>query len=117
MIEGRVAAFRNSMQGLRSAARTEAAVRIELAALAGGIPVALLLSDSPWVFAGLIGSLLIVLAVELLNTGLEKLCDHVCPQHHTTIGMIKDIGPAAVMFTLALAGLVWSVGLLRALIR
>ena len=115
MINGRVAAFRNSMQGLRSAARTEAAVRIELAALASGIPAALLLSDSPWVFAGLVGSLLIVLAVELLNTGLEKLCDHVCPQHHTTIGMIKDMGSAAVMFALALAGLIWAVALFQAL--
>jgi len=117
MIAGRLAAFRNSMRGLRAAAHTEPALRLELAALAGGIPAAFLVSDDPRVFAGLVGTLLIVLAVELLNTALEKLCDHVCPQHHPTIGTIKDMGSAAVMFALVLAGLAWGAALFQALAR
>jgi diacylglycerol kinase (ATP) len=48
-----------------------------------------------------------VMAVELLNTGLEKLCDHVMSDHHPQIGIVKDCGSAGVMFSLLLAGLIW----------
>jgi diacylglycerol kinase (ATP) len=55
----------------------------------------------------MIGVLWIVMAVELLNTALEKLADHVTPEWHAQIGMIKDCGSAAVFCTLCLAALVW----------
>jgi diacylglycerol kinase (ATP) len=51
------------------------------------------------------------MAVELLNTGLEKLADHVTPEWHPRIGMVKDCGSAAVFCTLCLAALVWIAGL------
>jgi diacylglycerol kinase (ATP) len=51
--------------------------------------------------------LLTVLAVEFLNTAIEKLSDHVTPEHHVAIGRIKDFGSAAVFCGLCLAGLVW----------
>lgn len=59
----------------------------------------------------LIGSLLLLLVVELLNTAVEKLADHVTPEHHATIKVVKDLGSAAVFCALALAVLVWSAGL------
>jgi diacylglycerol kinase (ATP) len=55
----------------------------------------------------MIGTLLVVLAVELLNTAIEKLSDHVTREQHPDIGMIKDFGSAAVFCALCLAGLVW----------
>jgi diacylglycerol kinase (ATP) len=79
------------------------------------IPVALLLSSDPRMRVTLIGSILLVLAVEFLNTAVEKLCDHVNPHHHPKIGHIKDMGSAAVLCTLALATLVWGAALIEAL--
>jgi len=43
----------------------------------------------------------------LLNTAIEKLSDHVTPEHHIQIGIIKDAASAAVFCLLLLAGLVW----------
>jgi len=110
-----VAAFLNSLRGLCFAARSERAVRQELLVLAAAIPAALLLSAELWTRVALIASILVVLAVEFLNTALEKLCDHVNPQHHPKIGQIKDMGSAAVFCTLALAALVWGAALIDAL--
>jgi diacylglycerol kinase (ATP) len=55
----------------------------------------------------MLAALLVVLAVELLNTAIEKLSDHVTREHHPDIGKIKDFGSAAVFCTLCLAGLIW----------
>jgi len=106
------AAFRNSLRGVAFAARSERAIRQELATLVAAIPAALLVSAHLWVRVALVGSILLILAVELLNTGLEKLCDHLNPEHHPTIGAIKDMGSAAVFCSLALAALVWGAALL-----
>ncbi len=55
----------------------------------------------------MIGALLVLLAVEMLNTAIEKLADHVTPDHHVEIGRIKDYGSAAVFCAIAVAGLIW----------
>jgi len=55
----------------------------------------------------MIGSLLVLLAVELLNTSVEKLADYVTRERHAEIRKIKDFGSAAVFCGLCLAGLIW----------
>ena len=55
----------------------------------------------------LIGVVLLLMIVELLNTAIEKLSDHVTPQHHDAIGRVKDMGSAAVGVALVMAGLFW----------
>jgi diacylglycerol kinase (ATP) len=112
-VDALVSAFLNSWRGLNGAARTERAVRQELVVLAVGIPAALLLSGQLWVRVALVGALLVVLAVEFLNTAIEKLCDHVTPHQHPVIGYVKDLGSAAVLCTLALAGLIWGAAVLE----
>ncbi len=107
------AAFRNSMCGLKKAAREERAVRQELMLLAASIPLAFLIASTLWQGALLIASLLIVLSVEILNTAIEKFCDHVTPERHPAIGYIKDLGSAAVFFSLLLAGLLWSIAVIE----
>jgi diacylglycerol kinase (ATP) len=109
-----VAAFCNSMRGLAFAARSERAVRQELVVLAIAVPAALLVSQDLWVRVALIASLLGLLAVECLNTAVEKLCDHVTPEHHPRIGIVKDLGSAAVFCMLALSSLIWGAALLQA---
>ena len=100
-------ATKNSLRGLGYAIRTEPAVREEVIVLALAIVVGLFIAPSAAWYVAMIAALLVVLAVELLNTAVEKLGDHVSPQQNPKIGMIKDFGSAAVFCTLCLAGLVW----------
>ena len=112
-----LSAFRNSMRGLNKAAREERAVRQELMLLIIGFPLAFLIAPTLWRAVALIGSLLVILSVEILNTAIEKLCDHVTPEHHTAIGYIKDLGSAAVFFSLIMAALFWGSALVEAVQR
>ena len=48
----------------------------------------------------------IVLSVEGLNTAIEKICDFVHPEHHKTIGIIKDIAAGSVAFAVIPATIV-----------
>jgi diacylglycerol kinase (ATP) len=97
----------NSLRGLNSAARSEPAVRQELAALVLSILLAPLAAPNvPWAVA-MIGVVLFILIIELLNTAIEKFADHVTPERNAAIGTIKDIGSAAVLCALVLGGLIW----------
>jgi diacylglycerol kinase (ATP) len=111
-----LSAFQNSWRGLIAAARSERAVRQELLLLVAAIPLAVWMTPRLWVRVMLIASILFVLAVEFLNTAIEKLCDHVTPHHHPTIGFVKDLGSAAVLCALVLAALVWGAAAVEALL-
>jgi diacylglycerol kinase (ATP) len=101
----------NSWNGLRAAARSEQAFRQEIIALVVAIPVAFLIAADTWRRVALIGVILLLMIVELLNTAVEKLSDHVTPHHHDAIGRIKDMSSAAVGLSLLLAAAVWLVAL------
>jgi diacylglycerol kinase (ATP) len=100
-------AFLNTLNGLGWAARYEQAVREEIAALAVGVPASFFVAPNlPWWLA-LVGSLLVLIVVELLNTAVEKLSDHVTPEHSQAIKVVKDLGSAAVFLTLLVAFAIW----------
>ena len=101
----------NSWNGLRAAARSEEAFRQELWAFLVAVPAAFLVATDTWRRVLLIGVIIMLMVVELLNTAIEKLSDHVTPDHHVAIGRIKDMASAAVGLSLLLAGLVWLVAL------
>ena len=69
--------FGYSMHGLRETFRNEMAFRIELTVAVILIPSALILSVSPIVRIMLIGSVFLVLIVELLNTGIETIVNRI----------------------------------------
>jgi diacylglycerol kinase (ATP) len=100
-------AFFNSCAGFVSAYRSEAAIRQEIFLLFAALPLAFMIAKGVWQYVVMIGSLLLLIAIELLNTCAEKLCDHVTPARHPEIKVIKDIGSAAVLCALALVGMVW----------
>jgi diacylglycerol kinase (ATP) len=100
-------ATRNSIRGLAYGIRTEPAIREEAVVFILALPAGFFIAPTLAWYVAMIGALLVLLAVELLNTAIEKLSDHVTPDHHPEIGMIKDFGSAAVFCALALAGLVW----------
>jgi diacylglycerol kinase (ATP) len=100
-------AAKNSLRGLIDGVRTEAAVREEAIVFVLGVPIGAFIAPSLAWYVAMIAALLAVLAVEFLNTAIEKLSDHVTPERHRDIGRIKDWGSSAVFCALALAGLVW----------
>jgi len=97
----------NTLRGLRYGLRREAALREEAIVLAAAVPLGLPIAPSVAWYVAMIGSLVAVLAVELLNTAIEKLADHITRAQHPEIGVIKDFGSAAVFCVLCLAGLIW----------
>jgi diacylglycerol kinase (ATP) len=101
----------NSWNGLRAAARSEEAFRQEIVVFLVAIPAAFLIATDTWRRVALIGVIVLLMIVELLNTAIEKLSDHVTPEHHAAIGRIKDMASAAVGLSLLLCGLVWLVAL------
>jgi diacylglycerol kinase (ATP) len=101
----------NSWRGMIAAARSEQAFREELVALAIAVPLAFLIAADAWKRLTLIGVILLLMAVELLNTAIEKLSDHVTPAQHPDIGRIKDMSSAAVGVALAIAGFTWLLAL------
>jgi diacylglycerol kinase (ATP) len=102
-----IQAFKASFCGLASAFQTERAFRIEVTVLAAAVPAAFILTPDAFQRAELIACLLAVLAVELLNTSIEKLCDRTTPQIDPVIKIVKDMGSAAVFCALCMAGVLW----------
>jgi diacylglycerol kinase (ATP) len=101
----------NSWHGLVAAARSEAALRQELAALVLAVPLAFVIADAAWKRLALIGVMVFILVVELLNTAIEKLADRVSRASDPEIGRVKDMGSAAVGLSLLIAAAAWLLAL------
>lgn len=97
----------NTLRGLSCGIRLERAVRQEAAVLIVAVPFGLLLAPGVGWYVAMIGVLLGTLAVELLNTAIEKLADRVTLERDPRIGMVKDFGSAAVFCMICLAALIW----------
>jgi diacylglycerol kinase (ATP) len=102
----------NSIRGFRYGVMHEAAVREEAILLGAGLILGLVIAPSVGWYVMMVGSLLVLLAVELLNTAIEKLADHVTREHHIEILRIKDFGSAAVFCGICLAGFTWLAALI-----
>ena len=105
-------ALRYSMDGLRAAYTGEDAFRQEILLAAVLIPLALWLPVSGLGKALMIASVLLVLAVELINSAIEAVVDRVSLDRHTLSKRAKDLGSAAVLLALVNVGAVWSCVLL-----
>ncbi len=95
------------MAGLRTAWRSEEAFRQEVIAGVLLLPLALWLGETPLLRLLLIGSWLLVMIVEVLNTAVEATVDRIGDDFHQLSGQAKDLGSAAVFLSLVLAGLTW----------
>lgn len=100
-------AFWNTVGGLREGLATEAAIKQEAALLLIGVPLSFLIATGLWVWVALIASLLFLLAVEFLNTAIERLCNHIQPEKHDAIRVTKDLGSASVFFAILVVALLW----------
>jgi len=101
-----------SIQGLK-AGWGETAFRQEAIASIFLVPAAFWLGRN-WVETALLaGTVLIVMIVELLNTGIETAIDRIGPEWHALSKRAKDMGSAAVLLSLLLCGGVWAAALLQ----
>lgn len=100
-------ATRYSLAGLKAAFKSEAAFRQEAAAAVILVPLGIFWGASGTERAMLVFSVLLVLVVELLNSGLEAVVDRVGTDFHPLSKKAKDMGSAAVSVSIAMAVLVW----------
>ena len=96
-----------SLAGLRAAWENEAAFRQEVLFSLVMVPSAFWLGGSTVERLMLIGSCLIVLITELLNSAVEAAIDRIGDDPHRLSGRAKDLGSAAVFTSLWLAGITW----------
>ena len=99
-------AARYSVDGL-SAGWSEAAFRQELALAAILVPLGLYLGANGTARALLVGSVLLVLIVELANSAVEAAVDRISLDEHPLARRAKDLGSAAVMLALLNTAAVW----------
>jgi diacylglycerol kinase (ATP) len=97
-----------SLAGLRAAWIQEASFRFEVIVAVPLMPLALWWGESGLQRALLIGSLLLILLVELLNSGVEAAVDRVSLDHNPLSERAKDLGSAAVFVAILNAVIVWT---------
>lgn len=101
-------AFGYSMEGLHAAYKNEDAFRQEVRMAAIMIPLAVYLGDGGIERAMMIGSVLLVIIVELLNSSIEATVDRISLENHMLAKRAKDIGSAAVLASLVNMVVVWA---------
>ena len=97
-----------SLDGFKAAYKHEDAFRQEVLLAIILVPLAFYLGDNSIEKALMIGSVLLVLIVELLNSAVEAVVDRVSIERHELAKRAKDIGSAAVFVALALVIITWS---------
>jgi diacylglycerol kinase (ATP) len=101
----------HSIDGLVTAYRGESAFRQEFWLAALLLPLSLWLGRD-WVQVGLLaGSVVLVLIVELLNSGIEAAIDRVSFEIHDLSKRAKDLASAAVLLSLLLCAGLWAAAL------
>lgn len=102
-----VLAFVNSWQGFKGAFRSEAAFRQEVALAVVLIPLGVWLGKTPIEKALMVSSVLLILIVELLNTGIETVVDRIGLERHELSGLAKDVGSTAVLLSFGVLAVIW----------
>jgi diacylglycerol kinase (ATP) len=97
-----------SMKGLGAAVRHEPSFRLELYLFAIMAPAALLLGRTGVECALLLGSLFLVLVVEMVNSAIEAVVDKASPERDILAGRAKDMGSAAVLLAIINVIACWS---------
>jgi len=97
-----------SRDGIAAAWTNEAAFREEVLLASVALPLAIFLGKTGVDRTILIGSIILILIVEILNSGLEAVVDKASPEKHELAKRAKDMGSAAVLFSLINAAIIWA---------
>jgi diacylglycerol kinase (ATP) len=101
-------ALKNSLAGFQVAIREESAFRQELTLAAILVPCGVIVPVDPVSRVLLLGSVLLVLIVELLNSSVEAAIDRISLERHELSRRAKDLGSAAVMLALGMCLMTWA---------
>lgn len=107
-----VAASRYSAAGLKAVFKSEEAFRLEVYAFLVMAPLGLWFGENGVEKVLLVGSVVLLLIVELLNTAIEVVINRISPDYHALSGLAKDIGSACVLIMIGLVVFIWCVLLL-----
>ena len=86
-----------ALAGIRSAFESEKSFRTQVLAAVGVALVLIVLRPSALWCALLVGVSGLVLVTELVNTAIEHLADHLHPERHPQIKIVKDCAAGAVL--------------------
>ena len=104
-----IKAFFYSLEGLSAAWRDEAAFRLELALSAVMIPAAFYFAPDKISLLLMVGSVMLVLIVEMLNTAIEATINRIGSEIHPLAKKAKDTASAAVFLAAVNASIIWAV--------
>ena len=98
-VKNRLRSLKYAYKGLYKLIQTENSIKLQIAAAVAItiIGFVMRITSTEWIIQIL--SIGLVLAVEGLNTAIEKIADFIHPEHHDKIGEIKDIAAGAVSFS------------------
>ena len=96
-----------SMAGIKAAWKHELAFRAQVVVIAIMLPIGFWLGRTAVEWVLLLGSCMLVLITELLNSALETIVDRVGLEPHELSGRAKDLGSAAAFFSMLTAVAVW----------
>jgi diacylglycerol kinase (ATP) len=96
-----------SWDGLKAAWDNEMAFRTEVIVIAFLMPFGIWMGETAVQWALLIGSSMLVLITELLNSALETVVDRISTEHHILSKQAKDLGSAAAAVSMLTAVVVW----------
>ena len=106
-----IKAFFNSVRAFNELIRSEKAFQQEIGLLAVALPLGWFLSTNWRGYGLLIGAVLLLLMVEVLNTGIEAACDAISREFHIDIQLAKDCGSLAVLISVIIVAGVWGIAL------
>ena len=101
-------AFTYSFDGLKSAFKSEEALRQEIFLCSILLIISLLLNISYIEKLLLISSLFIIIIIELVNTAIEIIIDRISEEYHILSKKAKDIGSLLVLIAFIYTLIIWS---------
>ena len=106
-------AFFNSVRAFQKLAASEKAFQQELMLLVLALPLGWFVSISWRGYALLIGAVLLLIMVEVLNTGIEAACDAFSLEFNVDIQLAKDCGSLAVLISVVIVAGVWGIAIIE----
>ncbi len=104
-----LASIRYAIDGFREAVRHEPSFREDLLFVAALVPFAIILPVNAVSTALMIGSLLMIVIVELLNSAIEWTLDYLRPEFHPLAKRVKDMASAAVFISYLNCVIIWAI--------
>ncbi|MBX3598802.1 MAG: diacylglycerol kinase [Rhizobiaceae bacterium] len=112
-MERLIKAWHNSVRAFSWLAGHEKAFQQELFLLVAALPLAWFLAETWTMWFVLVGSILVLMLVEVLNTAIEAACDAVSLEFHRQIQIAKDCGSLAVLIAIVLVAGVWLLAIIE----